>query len=408
MPTETSVEALRAIGPYDLVETTARGAAATVFAARCQQTGKRVALKAIFPPLSREEVLLKRLEQEFRVSNTLVHANLVRALDFGRVDDVVYLVTELVDGPNLAERIVRDRSLSEAEAVRVVVQAAHGLHYAHKHGIVHRDVQPRNLLLGPKGQVKVADWGSIKDLETDIGLTGPNESMGAPSFMAPEQFWDAKRAGVRGDVYALGATLYVAVTGQLPFQGGVSSILKKKLANDLAPPRRLVPTLSERVERAILRAVRADPDVRPRSCLEFAKALTTDQSETATAKLARPAASKAKRTRPPAVERRASVRYACDVSTECRRNASIHPTEEHQDAWDATVRDLSSRGAGLLLGRRFEVGTVAILELLASAGGDSVKVEMRVDRVDRAGRNAWFIGGTFTRTLEKEELRSLL
>ena len=408
MPTNSSVEALRAIGPYDLVETLARGPAATVFGARCRHTGKRVALKAIFPPLSRDEVLLKRLEKEFRVSNALVHANLVRALDFGRGDDVAYLVTELVDGPTLAERIEREGSLPEAEAVRVVVQAAHGLHYAHKHGIVHRDVQPRNLLLGPKGQVKVADLGSIKDLETDLGLTGPNESMGAPSFMAPEQFRDAKRAGVRGDVYALGATLYVAVTGQLPFQGGVSSILKKKLANDLAPPRRLVPALSERVERAILRAVRADPDVRPRSCLEFVAALTTDKPETATAKAARPAAGRVKRGRPPDVERRASVRYACDVSTACRRNASIHPTDEHQDVWDAAVRDLSAQGAGLLVGRRFEVGAVLILELQAGARTDSVKVEMCVDRVDRAGRNAWFVGGTFARTLEKEEVRRLL
>ncbi|HMF11361.1 MAG TPA: serine/threonine-protein kinase, partial [Gemmataceae bacterium] len=381
MPSITAAEATRSIGPYEILETIARGTVASVFKVRHRETEELAAIKAVLPPLSRNAVLLKRFEQEFRVSNALSHTNLVRALEFGHYEEAVYLVMELVDGPNLADRIERDGPLSEAEAVRVIVEAARGLHHAHKHGIVHRDVKPKNVLLGAKGQVKLADLGQLKDLELDLGLTGPGESMGTPCFMAPEQFRDAKRASVLGDVYSLGATLYTAITGETPFAGrGVTAILKKKQTNDLAPPRRLVPTLSERVERAILKAVRADPDVRPRNCLELIELLTTDK---ASAKAALPSSpARDKRKKGPAVERRASVRYACDVNTACKRNASIHPTDEYQDVWEGAVRDLSATGAGLLLPRRFEVGAVLRLELQTGTGKTS-KVDMRIDRVER-------------------------
>lgn len=412
MPNLTASESVRSIGPYEVLETLARGKMATVFLARHRENDEVVAIKAVFPPHSNDEILLKRFEQEYRASTLLRHPNIVRALDFGKDDTITYLVLEFVDAPTLADHVKTDGPMPEAKAVRAIVQVAEGLHFAHKNGIVHRDVSPANILLTAKGQAKLSDLGLIKDLETDLGLTRQNMGMGTPCFMAPEQFRNAKHAGVRCDIYSLGATLYLAVTGQLPFrERGVAAILQKKLANDVTPPRKLVPHLSERLERAILRAIRSDPDVRPRSCLEFIEVLTTDEKNSSRAKTAGLAAGRAgkqKSNRTPGIEQRASVRYSCNVDSACRRSTSIHPGDEHQDVWEGTVQDLSVRGAGLIVNRRFEMGATVTLEFRSSGPEPKCSVDMRVVRVDRAGRSLWFVGGTFTKPLDKDTLRSLL
>src|SRR5205814_314025 len=142
-------------------------------------------------------------------------------------------------------------------------------------GIIHRDVKPENILLTLDGQAKLGDLGLIKELEGDLELTNPDQGLGTPNFMAPEQFTEARSAGVRCDVYSLGATLYMAVTGVLPFQAkSIAVTLRKKLNNELTPPRELVPTLSKTVDWTIRRAVQVDPQRRHASCLEFIQSLT--------------------------------------------------------------------------------------------------------------------------------------
>jgi eukaryotic-like serine/threonine-protein kinase len=220
-------------------------------------------------------VLLKRFEQEFRSTSNLCHPNIIRGLEFGWAGEQPYMVMELVDGEDLWNRIERLGRLAEAEAVGYIVQVARGLHEAHKHGIIHRDIKPDNILLTVDGQAKLADLGLSKDLEDDLELTRPDRGLGTPNFIAPEQFADAKHAGVRCDIYSLGATLYMALTGQLPFnERGMATILKKKLANDLPSPRQLVPSVHEHVDWAVRRAVMADPERRFASCPEFIAALT--------------------------------------------------------------------------------------------------------------------------------------
>jgi serine/threonine protein kinase len=413
MPNLTAAEAIRTIGPYDVLETLSKGKMATVFLARHRENEQAVAIKAVFPPQGHDEILLKRFQQEFRASSLLRHPNIVRALDFGHDNTITYLVMEYVNGLTLAEHVKAEGPMSEAKAVRAIVQVAEGLHFAHKNGIVHRDVTPGNILLPTKGQAKLSDLGLIKDLETDLGLTRQNIGMGTPCFMAPEQFRNAKHAGVRCDIYSLGATLYFAVTGQLPFrERGVAVILQKKLANDVTPPRKLASNLSERVERAILRAIRSDPDVRPRSCLEFIEVLTVDDKKnTPRAKvsgLAAGRAGKQKSDRGSGIEQRASVRYSCNVDSACRRNTSIHASDEHQDVWEATVQDLSVRGAGLIVNRRFEIGALVTLDFRSTGSEPRVSADMRVARVDRAGRSLWFVGGSFVKPLDKETVRSLV
>jgi serine/threonine protein kinase len=411
MPPAIDPAAIRSIGPYEVLQTIAEDKLTLVFRARHRENQEIVAIKAVFPSHSGEEVALKRFEQEYRTSSLLRHPNIVRALDFGRDDAITYLVLEFVNGPTLADQVKSEGPMPEAKAIRVIVQVAEGLHHAHKHGIVHRDVSPRNILLTAKGQAKLADLGLVKDLETDLGLTGLNVGMGTPCFMAPEQFRDAKHAGVRCDIYSLGATLYLAVTGNLPFRGcSLAALWEKKQANEITPPRQLVPNLSHRVERAILRAMRADPDVRPRNCQEFIEALSGEQNSPRAnvAGLAARRPGKQKSGHEPGIQRRAAVRYSCNVESSCRRHTSIHAGDEHQDVWEATVQDLSVRGAGLIVNRRFEIGTVITLAFRSRGLEPCLSVDMRVARVESAGRSLWFIGGMFNQPLDKEAVRSLL
>ncbi len=275
MPLETTRGVPKAVGKYDLVEKIADGGMGSVYRGRNRETGDVVAVKVLTPNTSNSEVLLRRFEQEFKAASTLDHPNVVRALDYGQEGSVPYLVMEFVEGETLGQRIERAGRLSEAEAIRIIAQVAQGLHKAHKQGLVHRDVKPDNILVTPGGQAKLADLGLVKETEADLNLTRTGRGLGTPHFMAPEQFRNAKNADARCDIYSLGATLYMAVTGELPFRScSPLDAWMKKVQNDLRSPRQLVPALNERIDWAVRRAMSADPESRPASCREFVEDLT--------------------------------------------------------------------------------------------------------------------------------------
>src|SRR5207247_10730464 len=131
----------------------------------------------------------------------------------------------------------------------------------HKQGTIHRDVKPDNILITPDGQAKLTDLGLVKDMDGDVNLTRTGRGLGTPHFMSPEQFRNAKKADTRCDIYSLGATLYMMVTGELPFKAcGPVEAWMKKINNDLPPPRERIGDLSERVDWAIRRAMSPDPN----------------------------------------------------------------------------------------------------------------------------------------------------
>src|SRR5688572_4257530 len=254
MPSETVGKNAQVVGNYDLEVKIADGGMGSVYRARSRVTGEVVAIKILSPHLASNPVLRRRLEQEYNAARTLDHPNVVRALDFGSEDDIPYLVMEFVEGESLGQRIERCGKLEEAEAVRIIAQVAQGLHKAHKQGMIHRDVKPDNVLLTPAGQAKLTDLGLVKEVDADLNLTRTGRGLGTPHFMSPEQFRNAKKADVRCDIYSLGATLYMMVTGQLPFKScGPVDAWMKKINNDLAPPRDLVPNISNRMDWAIRR-----------------------------------------------------------------------------------------------------------------------------------------------------------
>jgi serine/threonine protein kinase len=406
MPVRLPTQKLLKLRDYEVLDKIGAGGHAAVYKARSRASGELVALKVPLPAVADNPVLLKRFQEEFRVGSTLRHPALVRALDFCQEGATYYLVMEFVDGFDLSQRLEQSGPLPEGEAVGIIVQIARALHEAHRHGIIHRDVKPDNILLTADGKAKLGDLGLVKDLEAQLELTRTGRGLGTPNFIAPEQFSDARDAGVACDVYSLGATLYMAVTGELPFRSrSMAATLKKKQNNEVTPPRDIVPSLSERVDWAIRRAIQANPAQRHASCLEFIEALTGPPARAA----AVPAWARDGRRAPGAGNRRRSVRYPCTLATVCEVGTSVHEGEpDALDRWDATVRNLSVAGVGLILRRRFEPGTMLSVVLQSPDGRVRRSLEMRVRHVARVSKGEWATGGTFTQELSKDDLRRLV
>lgn len=387
------------VGRYDLLERIGKGAIGSVYRARDAETGATVAVKVLTATLAGNPTLADRFEREFRSAARLDHPNMVLALDFGHEAGFTYLVTEFVDGKTLGKILKEQGALPEEHAVRIVTQVAQALHYAHKHRVIHRDVKPDNILVRADGLAKLADFGLAKDIDDDRGLTATAACLGTPHFMAPEQYAEAKTAGVASDVYSLGATLYSAVTGRVPFDGCASLIaLARKVKGDIPSPREVVPGLSPQVDDAVRRAMSPDPAKRPASCLQFVKLL--------------PAPGKAaggllKANRPPQ-ERRAAARLAHVIGTICVIDtAAAGGGPDTEESWSATVRDVSAGGVGLVLARRFEPGTVFSLQLGGGGRAAGRSLPVRVKRVRAEDLGHWFHGCAFVRPLTEKELANL-
>jgi serine/threonine protein kinase len=270
-------ETLQSIGTWIVLAKIAESGLGTVYKARSRVSEEVVAIKVLPPFQAGKDQAYQRFARECRILSALNDPHIVRALDFGIDGSSPYLVMEHVEGESLGGRLDREGSLPEAEAVRLIAQIAGALDRAHARKLVHRNVNPDTILITPDGQAKLTDLGMVKEVETQEELTRVGTFLGAPNFMAPEQFFNASRATRSCDVYSLAATLYMAVTGKLPFAGSeVAVMFGKKMKNDLPSPRDLVPTLSEGIDRAIRKAMSPKPDHRPFTCGEFAEELTRE------------------------------------------------------------------------------------------------------------------------------------
>jgi serine/threonine protein kinase len=270
MPVQNLSAEMQTIGNYDLLEKIAEGGMGTVYKGKNRATGEMVAIKVVPSHLLTNPVVVKRFEQEYNVARQIDHPNIVKALDFGAEGDTRYLVMEYVEGESLGQKIERDGCMQEQVAIGLIMQIAEALHTAHKQGLIHRDVKPDNILVTVAGIAKLTDLGLVKEVEADLNLTRTGRGLGTPHFMAPEQFRNAKKADARCDIYSLGATLYMMVTGELPFQSnGPLDAWMKKINNEIESPRKRAPNISERIDWAIRRAISPDPVHRPENCREF-------------------------------------------------------------------------------------------------------------------------------------------
>jgi serine/threonine protein kinase len=392
MPRTACPDGLLSVGAYDLLEKIGEGGMGVVWKGRWRRTGETVAIKLMMPGADKHAShLIQRFEQEFKAGLRLDHPNIVKVLDFGAAGELYYLVMELVEGRSLGARVKKEGRLPEAEAVHVIRQIATGLHQAHQVGLVHRDIKPDNILLAADGQAKLTDLGLVKVLDADIDLTSPNSGLGTPNYMAPEQFDNAKHADPRFDIYSLGATLYVAVTGQVPFKASTPmAVLKKKFACDVPAPRSVVPDLSERVERTILRAMNLDVQKRHESCEEFIADLAGKTGPRAGGV-----------PRPSGKDRRRHPRLPSRQQAVCK---SLGGHEE--DTWKAQLNDVSQGGLSLTMTRRFEVGTVLLVTI--NQPKEPRWLYVRVVRQQPQPGRKWLLGCMFAKPIREDELQGLL
>jgi RNA polymerase sigma factor (TIGR02999 family) len=261
----------RQIGRFELIVPVGRGVFGSVFQAYDSQLDRVVAIKLLRAGSLATDEERDRFFREAREAAHLRHPGIVAVLEVGEHEDVPFLVSDFVDGVVLSE-LLKARRPSPHEAARLIAEVADALHYAHEHGIVHRDVKPSNILLDQEGHTHLRDFGLAKRDAGELGITRAGQMLGTLSYMSAEQArGEGDRVDGRSDVYSLGVILYELLTGELPFRGGTQKMLLHEIVHEEPkPPRRLNDLIPRDLESICLKAMAKDPALRFETAQELA------------------------------------------------------------------------------------------------------------------------------------------
>jgi hypothetical protein len=281
------------IGRYTILEILGQGGMGTVYLGHDPVIDRNVAIKVISlrEGMSEEEAgqYRERFLREAQSAGALQHPNIVAVHDIGQDPErsQPYIVMEHVPGEDLKKVIRAQAPLPPWRAIRIAMQIASALDYAHGRGIVHRDIKPANALIGENGQVKIADFGVARVSDSD--LTQTDQFVGSPGFVSPEQLQGAAVDG-RSDLFSLGVILYQLLTGRSPFQGDNPSEVLYRISNQAAePPTRVLPDLPAEVDALLEKALSKDPDQRYQTGRQLMEALIALETSGVVAPAASPA-----------------------------------------------------------------------------------------------------------------------
>ena len=259
---------------YLLLDLIGQGGMGRVYLARDTRLNRPVALKILSPERLSNPRAIARFEREARVGAQLQHENLVRIYDFGESKGRYYLVMEYIEGKTIATLISERGPMPPATAVRLVRQVALGLDHAHRKGLIHRDVNPYNILVTHDGTAKLADLGLAIALAEEDRVTRDGATVGTFDYVAPEQARNSRAADARSDIYSLGCTIYHMITGQVPFPS--PSLPEKLLGHQTIEPTplcRMVRGVPEELSEIVQRMMKKLPDERYATPLQVALAL---------------------------------------------------------------------------------------------------------------------------------------
>ena len=270
----TSLPLSMGFGDYELLEQIGRGGQGVVFRARQQGLNRVVALKVIALGRWATPAHLKRFRREAEAAASLDHPGIVPIYEVGERDGSCYFSMKFIEGGQLDE-VVRRAPMSIRQSAELIARVARTVHYAHEHGMLHRDIKPGNILVDAKGEPHLTDFGLARLIESESTVTRTMEVMGTPSYMAPEQAVGNNAAVSKAtDVYGLGAILYQLLTAHPPFAGGTTyETIRQVLETDPRPPRQWNCKIDRDLSTICLKSLEKDPHRRYPSALAFAEDL---------------------------------------------------------------------------------------------------------------------------------------
>jgi len=263
------------LGDFVVVSKIGQGGMGAVYEARQVGMERMVALKLLPPELARDEMYVKRFYQEARAVAKLDHPNIVRGIAVGESNGQHYFAMEFVEGDSLRAKLKREKQLSLQDTLAILVQMCRALKAAHGNNIIHRDIKPDNILLTKDGKAKLSDLGLAKETDAlERGMTMTGASMGTPSYMAPEQAADSKRADARSDIYSLGATVYHCLAGTTPYKGDTAyEVVRKAKTGHLKGLRTIRSEVPEYLDLIVSKMMSVDPQNRFASAQDVLDAL---------------------------------------------------------------------------------------------------------------------------------------
>jgi serine/threonine-protein kinase len=251
---------------YEIRRVLGSGGMGMVFQAHDRELDEPVALKILRPEIATmDPQVLERFKTEIRVARRIAHRNVVRTYDFGDFDGIKFISMEFIQGMTLKQLFRSKGALPLGVGLQIAKQAAAGLVAAHDMGVVHRDVKPHNIMLTPQSEVKIMDFGIVRDTTRaeGSGMTQTGIIMGTPDYMSPEQAMGKADLDHRSDIYSFGVVLYEMFSGALPFRGeSAIAIAMKHIQEDPRPPRAVNPKMPPELETIIQKAMRKPPEGR--------------------------------------------------------------------------------------------------------------------------------------------------
>jgi eukaryotic-like serine/threonine-protein kinase len=249
---------------YEINKRVGRGGMADVFLARDRLLDRQVAIKVLFPEFAVDPNFVERFRREAQAAANLSHPNIVNVYDWGKYEGTYFIAMEYVQGRTLAEILKTNKRLTPKQAAEIASEVAAALGFAHEAGLAHRDIKPANILIGTNGQVKVADFGIARAMNsaTESNLTQAGSVMGTASYFSPEQAQGAQ-PDPRSDLYSLGIVMYEMVAGKPPFTGeNPVSIAYKQVHDQPTPLNRLVEGIPRPFEAVVAKLLAKDPKLR--------------------------------------------------------------------------------------------------------------------------------------------------